>query len=135
MKVLEGKGDIPQMPLEMDPLTDAQIKLIRDWITQGARLSEQESSTAIGRRKSDHWAFQPIKRPDVPKVNDNNWVNNGIDSFILKRLSKEGLSQSKTAVKATLIRRVYLDMLGIPPTPGARSASFRMTILLLPMSN
>ncbi|MBH56115.1 MAG: hypothetical protein CMJ82_02890 [Planctomycetaceae bacterium] len=117
MKVLEGKGDIPQMPLEMDPLTDAQIKLIRDWITQGARLSEQESSTAIGRRKSDHWAFQPIKRPDVPKVNDNNWVNNGIDSFILKRLSKEGLSPSKTAVKATLIRRVYLDMLGIPPTP------------------
>ena len=117
MKVLEGKGDIPQMPLEMDPLTDAQIKLIRDWITQGARLSEQESSTAIGRRKSDHWAFQPIKRPDVPKVNDNNWVNNGIDSFILKRLSKENLSPSKTAVKATLIRRVYLDMLGIPPTP------------------
>jgi len=116
IKVLQGKGDIPQMPLELDPLTDDQIKLISDWITQGAKLSEKESSTAIGRRKSEHWAFQPISRPAIPKLKDNNWVNNGIDSFVLQRLYKEGLTPSETAAKATLIRRVYLDMLGIPPT-------------------
>ena len=116
IKVLQGKGDIPQMPLELDPLTDDQIRLISDWITQGAKLSEQESSTAIGRRKSEHWAFQPISRPAIPKLQENNWIHNGIDSFVLQRLHKEGLTPSETAAKATLIRRVYLDMLGIPPT-------------------
>ncbi|MBA63293.1 MAG: hypothetical protein CMJ76_13125 [Planctomycetaceae bacterium] len=117
LNVLKGRGDIPQMPLESDPLTEEQIKLISDWIAQGARLSKEEASTVIARRKSDHWAFQPIAHPDVPITENARWINNGIDAFILKRLTKEGLTPSQQAAKTTLIRRVYLDMLGIPPTP------------------
>ncbi len=117
IKVLTGESEIDQMPLDLDPLTDEQIKLISDWIAQGAKLSKEEASTSLGRRKSDHWAFQPITRPVVPQVQATNWVNNGIDAFILHRLEKEGLSPSPAADRATLIRRVYLDMLGIPPTP------------------
>ncbi|MEC9095953.1 MAG: PSD1 and planctomycete cytochrome C domain-containing protein, partial [Planctomycetota bacterium] len=117
LKVLKGQGDIPQMPLELEPLNEMQIKLISDWIAQGAKLSPEEASTAFARRQSDHWAFQPISRPHVPTTDNDHWVNNGIDAFILKRLQKEGLRPSKQAEQATLIRRVYLDMLGIPPTP------------------
>jgi len=117
LKVLQGEGEIPQMPLEADPLTNTQIKLIRDWIAQGAKLSEEEASTTITRRQSSHWAFQPIVRPDIPNHTDDDWGKNGIDSFVLQRLRKEGLSPSKQAGKETLIRRVYLDILGIPPTP------------------
>lgn len=117
LKVLQGEGEIPQMPLEADPLTNTQIKLIRDWIAQGAKLSEEEAATTITRRQSSHWAFQPIVRPDIPNHTDDDWAKNGIDSFVLQRLRKEGLSPSKQAGKETLIRRVYLDILGIPPTP------------------
>ena len=117
LEVLQGKGEVPQMPLDLDPLSNTEIQLIRDWIVQGAKMSEAEASTNIARRKSDHWAFQPIARPDIPRFEDNQWGNNGIDAFVLKRLRDEGLTPSARADKATLIRRIYLDMLGVPPTP------------------
>src|ERR1051325_2432485 len=67
--------------------------------------------------KKAHWAFQPVKRPPVPKVNDPKWVSNPIDAFILARLQKEKLTPSKQADRATLIRRLKFDVLGLPPTP------------------
>ena len=117
IKVLKGEGEIPQMPLDLDPLTPEQIQLISNWVAQGAKLSDAEASTDLARRKSDHWAFQPITRPIVPTFENNQWINNGIDAFVLKRLVQEGLTPAYRADKTTLIRRVYLDMLGIPPTP------------------
>ena len=66
---------------------------------------------------STHWAFQPIERPDPPSVQNESWPRNPIDRFILARLEEEGVSPSPPADRRTLIRRVSLDLIGLPPTP------------------
>jgi len=86
-------------------LTPKQIELIREWIDQGAKWQS-------------HWAFDPPKRPAVPQVQNKAWPKNPIDYFILARLEAEGLKPSAEADKATLLRRVTLDLTGLPPTPA-----------------
>lgn len=86
-------------------LTEKQIETIRRWIDGGAQWNE-------------HWAFIAPKRPEIPKVTNTGWVRNPIDSFILARLEKEGLKPQPEADKTTLLRRVYLDLTGLPPTPA-----------------
>jgi hypothetical protein len=92
-------------PASEHKLTEKQIETIRRWIDEGARWDE-------------HWAFIPPKRPEIPKVANAAWVRNPIDSFILARLGKEGLKPQPEADKTTLLRRVYLDLTGLPPTPA-----------------
>ncbi len=84
-------------------LTEKQIETVRRWIDEGARWN-------------DHWAFVAPKRPEIPKVTNPGWVRNPIDSFILARLEKEGLKTQPEADKTTLLRRVYLDLTGLPPS-------------------
>jgi hypothetical protein len=84
-------------------LNDRQIDLLRRWIEQGAAWQE-------------HWAFISPKRPDLRKVNDPAWMHNPIDAFILARLDKEGIKPAPEASGETLIRRVTLDLTGMPPT-------------------
>src|SRR5205085_371010 len=67
--------------------------------------------------KPPHWAYVKPIRPALPKVRDADWCRNPIDYFILARLEKAGLKPSPAAPKETLIRRVYLDLIGLPPTP------------------
>ncbi|MGV3721531.1 MAG: DUF1549 domain-containing protein, partial [Actinomycetota bacterium] len=86
-------------------LSDKEIDLLRRWVTQGAKYAR-------------HWAFVPPTRPALPKVKDEKWVRNPIDQFILARLEQEGLKPSPEADRPTLIRRVSLDLTGIPPTPA-----------------
>src|SRR5262249_22527874 len=86
-------------------LTAAQIDLITQWIEQGAKGSE-------------HWAFVPPKRSASPKLPDAGSVRNGIDYFIRARVDREGLKPSPEADKASLIRRLTLDLTGLPPTPA-----------------
>jgi hypothetical protein len=68
-------------------------------------------------RESTHWAFRPIRRPEPPSVSRRTWVRNPIDAFILARLEAEGIAPSPEADRATLIRRVSLDLTGLPPQP------------------
>ncbi len=86
-------------------LTPEQVELIRQWIEQGAEWSE-------------HWAFVPAKRSALPAVLNKTWPRNAIDHFILARLEKEGLKPSPEADRVTLIRRLTLDLTGLPPTPA-----------------
>src|SRR5262249_7015223 len=67
--------------------------------------------------EANHWAFQPPQRPSVPAVRHTSWVRNPIDNFILARLEKEGLQPSPEADRVTLLRRLSLDLLGLPPSP------------------
>ncbi|HMF16011.1 MAG TPA: PSD1 and planctomycete cytochrome C domain-containing protein, partial [Gemmataceae bacterium] len=90
-------------------LTPQQIELLRQWIDQGAEWHE-------------HWAFVPPARPELPKVKKKDWPRNGIDHFILARLEKEGLQPSPETDRATLIRRLTLDLTGLPPTPAEVNA-------------
>ncbi len=86
-------------------LTPQQIGLLRQWIEQGAPWSK-------------HWSFIPPKRPPLPKVADTTWPANPIDYFILARLEKAGLRPTREADRTTLLRRVTLDLTGLPPTPA-----------------
>src|SRR5262249_59730634 len=66
----------------------------------------------------DHWSFQPLRQPALPAVAQGSRVRTPIDRFILARLEKEGIAPSPEADRVTLIRRLSLDLLGLPPTPG-----------------
>jgi hypothetical protein len=85
-------------------LTPAQIKTIERWVAAGAPWKE-------------HWAFQPPERHKPPSVSETAWPRNLIDRFVLARLEAEGLQPTREAQKTTLIRRVTLDLTGLPPTP------------------
>src|SRR5213593_4310459 len=69
-----------------------------------------------------HWAFQPVRRPDVPRVRDRAWVRTPIDAFILAKLEAAGLKPSPPADQRSLLRRIYLDLIGLPPTPEEQHA-------------
>ena len=86
-------------------LTANQIELLRRWIDEGAKWET-------------HWAYLPAKRYEPPRVANTAWPRNPIDNFILERLEREGLRPSPQADKATLLRRVSLDLTGLPPTPA-----------------
>ena len=104
------------MPPIGEPLTSGEIALIRDWIDQGAKIP----AGAIARSanaKTSHWSFQPIKHARVPQVHDAAWVRNPIDNFVLARLEAEGIRPSQEADRNTLIRRLSLDLTGLPPSP------------------
>ena len=85
-------------------LTAEQIDVLKRWIEQGASWDQ-------------HWSFRTLKRPDSPPVKNEQWARNGIDRFILARLEAAGLKPAPEADRRTLIRRVSLDLTGLPPTP------------------
>lgn len=109
------KGEDKIMPQKGDRLTPEQIGLLRAWIDQGALWPEAASVKVPDKRQ--HWAFKPPARPQVPKVKNTNWVRNPIDHFVWARLEKEGLKPSPETDRVTLIRRLSLDLVGLPPTP------------------
>jgi len=90
-------------------LTADQVATLSHWIDQGAKWPA--SATA-----SQHWAWQPISHPKPPEVRDSSWPANDIDRFVLARLEREKIAPSPEADRATLLRRVSLDLIGLPPT-------------------
>src|SRR5262249_17326297 len=86
-------------------LTPQQIDLLKRWIVAGAPWQE-------------HWAFVKPEAPTPPTVKDTRWPRNPVDQFVLARLERDGLRPSPEADKRTLLRRVTLDLTGLPPTPS-----------------
>lgn len=86
------------------PLSADEIQLLNQWIAQGAQWSE-------------FWAYTPPQKHPIPKLNSNVRFNNWIDSFVVSRLKQSNLELSPRADKTTLLRRVYFDLIGLPPTP------------------
>lgn len=116
---IAGIGDQARMPMGGKPLSAEQIALIKLWIEQGADWPEAAS---IDGEVKKHWAFVAPVRPAIPQVRQTAWVKNPIDAFVLARLEKEGLSPSPEADKVTLLRRLSLDLIGLPPTPEETDA-------------
>ncbi len=128
--------DIPMPPKkEGVTLTAGQIGLLRAWIDAGAKYpagvalvntntsaesaeaaETEKIAAAVLERGRNHWAFKPPARPPLPRVKDTAWAKTPIDAFVLARLEKEGLAPAPEADKATLLRRVSLDLTGLPPT-------------------
>ena len=107
------------MPMTGERLSPEQVNLMRAWIDQGAVWSGAENAAVpLAARTSDHWAFRMYRRPPLPKVKDRAWHLNPIDAFVLAKLEEADVQPSLQADRNTLIRRVTLDLTGLPPTPA-----------------
>lgn len=110
------------MPFAGDRLTAEQVGMLRAWIDQGAQWPETPKPAHPSaeaqklKPKSTHWAFIPPQRPPVPKVRNQTWVRNPIDTFVLAKLEPAGVKPSVESDKVTMIRRLSLDLIGLPPT-------------------
>ena len=108
------------MPMGGEKLSRLDISFLRAWIDQGAEWgidpSQAEAPSAADDPKK-HWSFVPPKRLTPPAVRHQNWVRNPIDAFILARLEQENTKPSPEANRVTLVRRLSLDLTGLPPTP------------------
>ena len=104
-----------RMPPEHEgqPFSEAQLALLKQWITDGASAPAGETPEADPR---DHWAFRPRQRPPVPTVARGDWVRNPIDAFISRSHEAATLSPRPEAPRRLQIRRLYLDLIGLPPT-------------------
>ena len=109
------------------PLPKEEIELLRRWIDGGAKWGTSPidpfAFTTNARAGYDWWSLQPVKRPKIPTLkseisNLKSQISNPIDAYVLARLQQEGLSASPLAEKRTLIRRLSLDLIGLPPTPA-----------------
>jgi mono/diheme cytochrome c family protein len=116
--------DEPNMPQDADKLPDAAIDKIAAWIASGAAYDKplvdvaadfiQKTVTDADRQ---FWSFRPLAKVDVPQVRDAAWCRTSVDQFVLARLEAEKLKPSALADRRKLIRRAYLDLLGLPPEP------------------
>ena len=115
--------------VEMPPdgkLSPGEIANLVQWITAGAawpasqtadKPAAPKNAQDWSRVRASHWAWQSVQKPDVPRV-DGHWARTAIDRFVLARLSAAGLQPNPAADPAVLVRRMYLDLLGLPPTPA-----------------
>jgi hypothetical protein len=109
-----SKDDEVRMPPEGHPLTDKQISVLRAWVEQGARFPADDKPELDPR---DHWAFRTPVRPPVPTLSTRYSVlSNPVDAFVATEWQKRGLKPVAPADKRLLLRRVYLDLIGLPPT-------------------
>jgi mono/diheme cytochrome c family protein len=111
---VKGINGAERMPQKGQALTAKQIATLAAWIDQGAKAPAKEA--AGDGTGADHWAFKAPVRPLLPAVKNAAWVKNPIDLFILARLEAENILPSAEAGKVTLMRRLYLDLIGLPPT-------------------
>ncbi|MCZ6795935.1 MAG: PSD1 and planctomycete cytochrome C domain-containing protein [Planctomycetota bacterium] len=113
--------------LEMPPdgkLSERTIADLTLWVKKGApwpgekpARSPPSSSSYDWSRSREHWAFRPVRRPTPPRVEDVAWPRHPVDRFVLARLEAAGMEPAPPADRRTLIRRAYLDLIGLPPAP------------------
>jgi len=112
-------AEVARMPKKGDPLTEDEIGRLRDWIQSGAAWPADTAEAAAGRDPRAHWAFQPVQRPPVPAVvreGPEFPLRNPIDHFVLATLQARQIPLSPEADRATFLRRVSLDLTGLPPS-------------------
>jgi len=106
-----------QMPPD-GKLDDESLETLAKWINIGLPYpTTTNDDPPILQPESDYWAYRPLKRPNVPSVQKSDWVKNPIDAFILAKLEQADFTPASPASKQTLIRRVYYDLTGLPPSP------------------
>ncbi len=92
-----------RMPPEGDAVPEAEVQILRRWIEDGAAWQK-------------HWAFEPLTSPEIPQVDEAAWSRNPVDAFLFDSLARAGVKPNPPAERATLIRRAYYDLIGLPPT-------------------
>lgn len=109
-----------RMPPKGDPLSADEIAVLRAWIDGGAPWGHapSEGSPSTKPAGADHWAYQFPVQATPPVVDTPDWVRNPIDAFALAAMTQAGLRPAREADRYTLVRRLYLDLLGLPPSPA-----------------
>ena len=109
-----------KMPPKGKRLKDSEIANLEAWVAMGAPMPQASAGspklTGISLARARHWAFQSVRKPDLPRVNATNWVKTPVDNFVLARLEQKHLEPAPPADRRVLIRRVTYDLLGLPPT-------------------
>jgi cytochrome c553 len=123
VQAIRYKDEDLQMPPKGEKLSDQQIADLTEWVRRGAPDPRTIQTTGTSGAKyggvgKQHWAFQPVKKPTVPTVQNAAWVKNPVDNFVLAKLEASGMAPNAPADKATLIRRIYFDLIGLPPHPA-----------------
>ncbi len=123
------KDDDLQMPPKGKKLADEQIAALTEWVKMGAPWPQAKGQKMTVRAKGKitdedrkWWAFQPMAKPVPPTVDDHGWCTNEIDRFIFKKLAENGLKPAPPAKSEQLVRRVFFDLTGLPPTPEESAA-------------
>jgi Protein of unknown function (DUF1549)/Protein of unknown function (DUF1553)/Planctomycete cytochrome C len=123
---LVGHLDDPHMPPKDPKLPAEQVDMLATWIDLGAPYDKPLIDKTIVATKKPlvvteedrrFWSFQPLHRPAAPVVKNERWVRTPLDRFVLAKLEEKGLTPSPVADKRKLLRRVYFDLIGLPPTP------------------
>ncbi|PYI89484.1 MAG: hypothetical protein DME26_01110 [Verrucomicrobia bacterium] len=125
IKLVSSKDPEERMPSKAEPLSAAQIDLLKRWIDAGAEWSEAVASTGVVARSEmvvteedrKHWSYLPLKSPQSPYVKNTAAAHTPVDRFILARLEEQKLALSPQAEVGKLVRRIYFDLIGLPPTP------------------
>ena len=107
-----------RMPPAEPRLTREEVGILRAWIDQGATWAERARTETAGSQPpaTEHWSFRPIARPEPPAVRQVDWLRNPIDRFVLAKLESKGVRPSPEASRLTLLRRLSLDLIGLPPS-------------------
>lgn len=129
IRLVAGLEEGLVMPMGGERLTSQEVGLLRAWIDQGAiwqgairqgAVLSQPADSPVKKKaqpkRHPHWAFNSPRRTPLPRVKNHAWVRNPIDPFVLARLEAEGIAPSPEADRRTLLRRVSLDLIGLPPT-------------------
>ncbi len=116
LRAVKREADVSAMPPDK-PLSEREVNILAEWIMQGLPYPAA-SATGKPARDPNHWAFQPIKHPALPPVQDTTWSRTGMDRFILAKLEAMGQRPTEPADRRTLIRRLTFDLTGLPPTPA-----------------
>ncbi len=111
-KAVSRTGELKMPPA--GPISPEEIEIIRKWIDAGGVWPNKQAEL--------HWAYRPVVKPVVPTVKHPEWVANEIDAFIVAGYEKKKLTPARTADRATLLRRVSYDLIGLPPTPRGACA-------------
>lgn len=114
--LITSANEDERMPLGKKPLLPDQIALLKRWIEEGADWPDAWSGE-IALVKQTHWSFRPTRSPPLPVTTQSSQLQNQIDAFIAARLDRENLALSPEADRYTLVRRLYFDLIGLPPTP------------------
>ncbi len=114
---VSAKKDGFRMPPMGPPLNEAEVSSLKSWIAEGAVWPAGITIGKAAVRKSSHWAFQPLWQGALPEVKNTAWVRNPIDRFVLAKLEEKKIAPAGEASRLTLLRRVSLDLTGLPPKP------------------
>ena len=105
----------PHMPLQGPKLADAELRVLEEWIDNGAAFAPAVKADKLP-SLPDHWSFRKPIRPAIPAVSNTAWVRNPIDAFVAAERDSRKLTPVREADPRILLRRVYLDLVGVPPT-------------------